>query len=223
MALLTLGGVSLEDFEVPGEVSFGGAQQLAVHKLIGGMRVIDTLGRDDAAVQWSGVFSGSQAGDRARMLDAMRAAGNQVTLSWDQFFYSVVIESLTMDFRNPWWIPYRISCAVVIDQAQSVPEFLPGLADTILDDLTSASAYFNVSQAVVATSVPDALTPGSADNARALAILASAAGAIEQNIQSVQARLNDSNLSVLVSSSGSLAQLCVARGYVGRTVNNWIR
>jgi hypothetical protein len=40
MAVLILGGMEFDDFEIPGRMLFGGAQQLAVHKLIGGVRVI---------------------------------------------------------------------------------------------------------------------------------------------------------------------------------------
>ena len=61
MGLLTLGSIVFDGFEVPSRVEFGGEQQLAVHKLIGGARVIDALGRDDAALRWRGVLSGAEA------------------------------------------------------------------------------------------------------------------------------------------------------------------
>ena len=220
MALLTLGGVEFGDFEIPGQVIFGGAQQLAVHKLIGGVRIIDAMGRDDAAVEWSGVFSGSDAGARARMVDAMRAAGGQLSLAWDAFCYSVVIERLDMEYCSPWWIPYRISCAVVMDQAQGVVLESVDLADSIQNDLTAASAFFDVSTAIGATSIPDALTPGNADYAAASIAVASARASISQGIAGAQSGLGSSDLATLVSASGSLAQLCVSRGYVGRAATN---
>lgn len=220
MAVLNLGGVAFDDFEVPGRMVFGGAQQLAVHRLIGGVRVIDAMGRDDSAVRWSGVFSGSDAGARARMLDAMRAAGGQLNLAWDAFCYTVIIERLDLDFRNPWWIPYHISCAVVMDLAQNIAASVEDLADSILGDLTSASAFVDVSAAIAATSLPDALTQGNSDYAAAGVALANAGGAISQGIASAQTGLDAEELGSVVSASGQLAQLCVARGYVARSAAN---
>ena len=220
MAVLTLGGVEFGDFEVPGNVAFGGAQQIAVHNLIGGVRVIDAMGRADAAVRWSGVFSGASAGARARMLDAMRAGGSQLNLSWDAFSYNVVIGNLTLDFRNPWWIPYKISCEVVQDLAQNVPALSLKLADSILDDLTSASAFVDVSGAIAATSLPDALTQGNGDYAAAAIAVSNAGRAISQGIVAAQAELGSSDLATIVSASGQLAQLCAARGYVARSAAN---
>jgi hypothetical protein len=199
---------------------FGGAQQLAVHRLIGGVRVIDAMGRDDAAVRWSGVFSGGEAGMRARLLDAMRAAGEELSLSWDAFCYNVVIERLDLDFRNPWWIPYRISCAVVMDLAQTIIASTVDLADSIVDDLTSASAFVDVSTAIAATSLPSALTQGNGDYAAATIAVSNAGAAISQGIASAQRGLVATDLASVVSASGSLAQLCAARGYVGRSAAN---
>jgi len=220
MALLILGGFEFVGFEVTSEVSFGGAQKLAVHQLIGGTRVIDVMGRDDSDVTWSGIFSGSDAGDRARALDAMRVAGEPLSLTWDEFCYIVLIENLDMNFCNPWWIPYRIACKVVVDQAQGVLAYLPILSDAILGDLTSASAYYDVSGALAATSVSDSLNQGSANYTSASVALADASHSIDANIQAAQASLNSTNLTTLVSASGSLAQLCAARGYVERSINN---
>jgi hypothetical protein len=220
MALLIIGGVALTGFEVPSQVVFGGEQRLAIHKLIGGTRVIDAMGRDDSAVKWCGIFSGSDAGARARMLDAMRVAGNPLSLSWDEFCYTVIIDSLSMEFRNPWWIPYDISCTVVSDQAQSLLDYAPDLSDVILADLTSAALYYNVSNSIAATSVSDALTQGNAGYAAATTTLAGTVQSINAAIQASQVNLASTNLATLVSASGTLAQLCAARGYVERSISN---
>jgi len=230
MALLILGGEQLTDFEIPSEVQFGGAQKLAIHKLIGGARIIDVMGPDDASIKWAGIFSGTYAGDRARMFDAMRVAGAPVGLTWDAFCYLVVIETLVFDFRNPWWIPYQISCAIAVDQAQSMGSYAPDLAQSILSDLTAASAYDNVSAALAATSVADALTQGNADYISASTSLLSAANAITANIEATQENIagietnqtsfSSSDLADLVTSSGTLAQLCTARGYIERCSSN---
>ncbi len=220
MALLILGSFQFVDFEVPGEVSFGGAQKLAVHKLIGGTRVIDVMGRDDSDVTWSGIFSGNDAGDRARLLDAMRVAGQPLNLTWNEFCYAVLIEKLDMTFCNPWWIPYHIACTVVADKAQGISTYVPDIAGAILGDLTSASAYTDVSGALAATSIAGALTQGDANYTSSSVVLASTAQSIDANIQVAQASLVSTSLATLVSASGSLAQLCAARGYVERSINN---
>lgn len=220
MALLTIGGLALTDFEVPSQVSFGGEQKLTIHKLIGGARIIDAMGRDDSAVSWRGIFSGSDAGDRARMLDAMRVAGGPLSLSWDEFCYTVIIQSLRMEFRNPWWIPYDISCTVLTDQAQGLLDYVPDLSDAVLADLTTASLYYNVSTSIAATSVSDALTQGNTDYTAATGALAGTAQAINTAIVASQQTLASTNLATIVSASGTLAQLCAARGYVERSINN---
>jgi len=220
MALLTLGSVAFDDFEIPGQLRFGGAQQLAVHKLIGGLRIVDAMGRDDAAVEWSGVFAGTDAGDRARLLDAMRATGQQQILAWDEFSYSVVIERLDLEYRNPWWIPYRITCTVVLDQAQDVVSYVPDLAESVLNDLTSASAFVDVTGALAATAVPDALTAGNADYAAASIALIDVSNAVSLTIQTAQQNLVSTDLATLVGAAGSLASACIAQGYVQRSLNN---
>jgi len=220
MALLTLGSMALEGFEAPAGVRFGGGQRLAVHRLIGGARVIDAMGRDDAALVWAGIFSGSDAGERARMLDAMRVAGAPLTLAWDEFCYTVVIGSLDMEYCNPWWVEYRISCTVQADLAQSVDLFTPTLADSVLSDLNSAAAYFDVTGAIAATSAPNGLVQGGGGLTRSEAAVAAAQSAIAQGMAAAGAGLASASLATLVSSAGSLAQLSCAAGYVGRSLAN---
>ncbi len=117
---LTLGDVSFASYEVPERISFGGAQRLAVHKVIGGARVVDALGPDDAEICWSGRFQSPNAGPRARHLDYLRRQGTALTLSWDQFSYSVVISRFAAEFERYYQIPYRIACLVVEDDTQPV-------------------------------------------------------------------------------------------------------
>src|SRR5437660_207843 len=104
---LLLGTVLFQEFELPEKISWGGAQRLVVHRLPGGGRVIDTLGRDDAEIAWSGVFSGPDASARARLIDLMRADGSVWPLTWDSFFYSAIVGKFAADFARPNWIPYR--------------------------------------------------------------------------------------------------------------------
>src|SRR5581483_2518914 len=138
--ILLLGPVLFQDFELPERIAWGGAQRLAVHKLPGGARVIDAMGRDDREISWSGVFSGADAGLRARAIDLLRAEGAVWPLVWDAFFYSVVVARFEADYAGANWIPYRIACTVLRDEAEAVVEAVLSLAATALGDLASAAA-----------------------------------------------------------------------------------
>jgi len=136
---LLLGTILFRGFELPERVRWGGAQKLAVHHLPGGARVIDALGRDDADIVWSGVFSGSDAALRARALDLMRVDGGFWPLTWNWFFYTVVIAKFVADYARPNWIPYCITCKVVRDETASAVEMAVSLAANVLTDLSAAT------------------------------------------------------------------------------------
>src|ERR1700712_5173407 len=131
---LTLGPVAFAGFEIPSSITLGGRQRLAIHKLPGGLRIIDAMGADPADLAWSGIFTGPDAADRARILDLLRVAGLELLLAWDAFLYTVVIESFEADYRSPWWIPSRLSCTVIRDEAASAVTTLLPLAAAIAAD-----------------------------------------------------------------------------------------
>ena len=206
MSLLTLGGLDLVSFEVPDRVRFGGRQRLAIHTLIGGRRVIDTLGRDDDAIAWSGVLSGNEAGSRARELDSMRVDGQLQTLIWDAFCFSIIIEHLKLTFTNPWWIPYRISCVVQQDLAQDSTGNPPSTVTSLVSDLLAASLL---------------LYPvGSPSLLQSLTAIAAAQTDVAIGITQVGSTFESSDVQQLVSSAGSLAQLTCAQGYLDRSLAN---
>ena len=220
MVVLQLGGVALEGFEVPGRVLLGGGQSLAVHQLPGGVRIIDAMGRDDADLAWSGVFSGSDASGRARLVDALRAAGGVLPLTWDEFYYSVIIADLTLAYRSPWWIEYQIRCKVLLDEAQSSRPVPLLAAGAIASDLAEAAAYVDAAAAVVATTAIGALTAGTAASAMASTSLSALQATISRGIANAEVGLESSDLATAVSSSGSLAVLTRAMGFVDRAIAN---
>lgn len=114
---VVLGPVQFSGIEVPARIPFGGQQRLAVHKLPGGARVIDAMGRDDADLAWSGYLEGPFAADRAIEIDQLRVAGQPITLSWDALSFTVVVMEFTPDYQRVNWIPYSIRCVVVTDNA----------------------------------------------------------------------------------------------------------
>ena len=220
MALLTLGGLELDGFEIPASVRFGGAQRAAVHKLLGGGRVIDAMGRDDAALCWSGILSGGDAGDRARTLDAMRAAGGVLALAWDAFCYDVVITQLDLEYCSPWWITYRIACTVLSDLAQTGAAYSPDVVGSILADIGSASGVLGLSGLLAQASLAGALLPGGGGVGATALGLSQAQAAIAPAVALAEQSLSASDIPTLVTACGAMAQLSTAQGFVGRALGN---
>jgi len=236
--LLLLGPVAFRDFEIPERVRFGGAQRLAVHRLPGGARVIDALGRDDAALSWEGIFSGADATDRARLLDLLRAEGGLLALTWDVFFYTVVIASFEADYRHGWWIPYRIACTVLRDEAQALASAAVSLAVAAVADVAAAADYaggagVDLSAAGTAVAIPGATALGGAAYAGAVTAVGAAQAQLSGGIAGADASLGASALAGAATapdavaalggatqSAGQLAALTTAQGYVNRTAVN---
>lgn len=118
--------------EVPESISFGGAQKVVVHELVGGKRVADAMGRADKPLAWHGLMRGTAALERARYLDYLRVAGLPLVLTWHEMQYSVILESFEADFQRFYQIPYHVSFLVVDDLARPVTAVV---ALTIDDEL----------------------------------------------------------------------------------------
>lgn len=228
-AALLLGPILFENFELPERVRWGGRQKLAVHRLPGGTRTVDALGRDDADIVWSGVFTGTDAALRARALDLMRAEGGAWPLTWDLFFYTVVIARLDADFTRSNWIPYRITCTVVRDEAAALLEGVVSLASSVLSDLGSAQALgcgIALDVAIGSLGYGQATQPGSRAYVDASSALASASGKMDTSIAGTEAQLDNASISdpdglnATTGLAGQLAALTVARGYVRRAGAN---
>lgn len=237
--VLLLGPVVFQDFEVPASINLGGEQRLAVHRLVGGARVIDCLGRDDADLRFEGVFSGPNATLRARTLDALRASGTPLPLTWDVFYYTVILTKFEADYRSGWWIPFRIACTVLRDEAAALINTGFSLAGSAASDVAAAVSWAlgaNVDLGALqsALTAPSATVRGASDYIKAQASLGAAQGAISQAIGPAEAALNSarlngafssataaSGLSAAVSSAGQLAALATAGSYIGRAAINF--
>ena len=137
---VTLGDITFEGFEVPERLPFGVGQSLVVHKLVGGARSVDSMGRDDPPIEWSGTFMGVTALDRALYLKNQVVLGQAQLLTWGQLRYLVKIEQFEPQYEFPTRIPYRISCIVVEDQGGSVKTLAPySLDDQMSQDMDTAN------------------------------------------------------------------------------------
>jgi hypothetical protein len=192
---LQLGPFLFQDFEIPSRVTLGGQQRLAVHQLPGGRRIIDALGRSDSEIRFSAIFSGEDATLRARSLDRLRVTASVLALSWDVFFYSVIINRFDADYRNPWWIPFRVACTVLRDEAESLTATIVSLSSEILADIATAITYtdgtgLDLSPVSSVLSNPTATVKGTAAYAAAQASASEAQGSIGSGIQGAEASLN---------------------------------
>jgi hypothetical protein len=226
---ITLGGIVFEAFEVPEQIEFGGRQRMAIHDLPGGGRVIDVLGPTDSDLVFSGIFSGSGAGTRARSLDAMRAAGQPQPLSWKGNSYVVILADSVFSYAKPWWIPYRLRCVVQTN-------FRTAAAGTsVIGGLATAAAVIGgtvlLAGAEQAVSSPTALTFGTAGHSTALAALSAAGDGVSgamttagATLEGVDLTLGSDGTGATVTASqataGSLAALAWGGAYLGRSFNS---
>jgi hypothetical protein len=235
---LLLGPIVFQDFEVPAGINFGGRQRLALHRLPGGTRVIDALGRDDAQISFSGIFTGSDATLRARSLDELRVAGIALPLTWDVLFYTVLIAEFRADYRNGWWIPYRIVCTVLQDEASALLQTVVSLATAALADIGAAAGYasdagMDLSPLQTALAAPGATTRGTSAFVTAQSSLADAQSSIGASIDAANATLAGTSvenagsaqagaagLSAATEASGRLTSLVSSGAYIRRTSIN---
>ena len=228
---IQIGSISLQGFEIPASIRFGGRQKLVIHSLSGGRRIIEQLGPDDGEIAFQGTFSGPNAETRVRDFDEMRLLGAVVWLRWESFRRLVVVKSFVAEYQSPWWIPYRVDC-VVAHQAGVTPPQVSQIAD-ISADLTSAvsavvGSAISLAGLQSAISGTNVLAVGTADRAQAIVAVGGALDNINDQISDQSAALVapagppteggsiGSTFSAQVGSAGLLAAAVNARSYVGR-------
>jgi hypothetical protein len=139
--VLMLGGIAFTGYGTPDVMMGGGRQAMVVHKLPGGRRVIDTLGPDEASVSWRGHFFSDNAYQIAQTLDAMRAGGQVLPLTWGGQYRSVIIDEFIYRVRRlTVWVDYAIVCTVVQNPMNGVASFGAGggVGGLITTDLARA-------------------------------------------------------------------------------------
>lgn len=140
--VLNLGGFLFTGYSTPDVMMGGGRQAMVVHKLPGGTRVIDTLGPDEAEISWRGHFFENAAYAKCLQLDAMRAAGAVLTLSWGGTERSVLIADFVYRVRRlPVWVEYSITCTVVVNPSLgNVGAFVATADSMVTSDLANADS-----------------------------------------------------------------------------------
>lgn len=137
--VMKLGDFTFERFEVPEGLATKVSQITAVHKFPGGKRTIDAMGPDYEPISWSGRFQGANSEARYRALERLVSAGLPVVLSWSEFSYLVIPQTISRDFQRKYQILYSIACEVVEDRAASLaPAPGPSLDEMIDGDSVTA-------------------------------------------------------------------------------------
>ena len=110
---LILGPLAFDDWSTPSRLPFGGKQAMAVHKLPGGARVVDTLGPDEMDIRFSAILWGDAAYDAALALNGLRQSGLAVPLMFGGQFYLVIVEEATVTLeRYPQYALYEVTCLI---------------------------------------------------------------------------------------------------------------
>lgn len=100
----------------PEQVKFGLKEQIVIHKMIGGARILDMLGDDPEDISWSGFFLGPDAVELAQALYALQQGKELLDLTFGLYNASVVISQLDLVYKKAFWVDYSITC-IVVDQA----------------------------------------------------------------------------------------------------------
>lgn len=138
---LVLGDFEFQEFEIPAVISLGGDQVLVTHKLPGGARFVQSMGRDDAPISWTGSIYSADALDRMRQLDLMRAQGQTQSLTLFGLNYQVVVKSFVPRIERSYRVQYSIELVVISDNTQAqqlAPE--ASIDASIRSDASAASA-----------------------------------------------------------------------------------
>lgn len=144
--ILLLGAFEFQENEIPASINFGGSQNLAIHQLIGGGRIVDSMGNNDHDISWSGLFfnnvtTGLSAIDRAREVNTLRTLGLELELVFYDLIYLVKIKEFRPSFERFYQVPYSITLQVIQDLnlPASPLNNIPFL-DAILNDLNFVNA-----------------------------------------------------------------------------------
>lgn len=139
---MILGDITFKDFEVPPVIRFGASQRVAIHRLSGGGRVVDTLGRDDADIEFSGILCGNDAIERVAQISALSTSGNKTPLAWDAYYFNVIVKEFIAEYKSNKWIPYHLSCTICPTSTNIPAGAFAGASDGVAADIRQAAALF---------------------------------------------------------------------------------
>lgn len=132
---LTIGSVIFNNIEHPEDLAFPLEQKVATNELLGGNRVVQTLGVQPQDVSWRGKLFDQHAKVRVDALNDMLTKGDPVTLAYLHYAMLVVVSKFTPTWHNEWFAEYDITVTVVNDRAgQFTKPNVPSI-DTVISQL----------------------------------------------------------------------------------------
>ena len=147
-APITLAGVTLTGAQAPSDFTVGGAQQVVIHKLPGGDRVINAIGNDPNRLTLAGTFFGPNTASYYTQLVSYRATGTPQTLSiMGQSILAVVVGFRYTLTQRGAVVPYSIELEV-IPQLASTQSIAGTSALSSLIGLDAASALTSVTTTI---------------------------------------------------------------------------
>lgn len=234
---VTLGPYTLQSFEVPAVIHFGGRQRLVVHDLPGGGRVIDALGGSDSDIIFSGIISGNDADTKVQLLDALRISGLSVPLIWSDQYFIVILAEAHFDFRKSWWIPYEVRCTVQSNLVYGAVSTALNGAINIITDLATASGLLDfplssLTHAETAVASSGGTTYGTAAYTQSFAAVTAAQTDVQSQLSSagntlpafdlslsgVTPQTSALNLNGATANAQQVAQRSAAQGYIGHAL-----
>lgn len=140
--VLTLGPVEFIDFSPPEQMPAGGKQRTALHEILGGSRVLDLLGASPDDREWSGFWFGADALPNALTLDALKTAGQPLTLTWAAETRTVVITKFNYHVEKLNYVHYSICCMIADNNEATAgaPTSADNLASSDLSAATTTTA-----------------------------------------------------------------------------------
>lgn len=139
---VSVGGIQLIGFDLPGQIGIGGDQAIVAHKTIGGKRVIDAMGPDDDAIVLKGQILDENAELRVFQLDLMRRSGREVQVLFATRAYRAVVSKFKAELIRPYLYSYSITCEIIEDQILGDGgKDSATLEQQVAADLAAAQAY----------------------------------------------------------------------------------
>jgi hypothetical protein len=153
-------------------------------------------------------------------------------------FFTVLISDFHAAYCNAWWIPYRIVCTILQDEASTLLQPVVSVASAALADIGTAAGYasdagLDLSPLLAAIASPGATTRGTTAYTTAQLCLADAQSSVGMSTSAADAMLSGTSVTnagsadagvagllAATDASGQLSSLVSAGAYVRRTATN---
>lgn len=153
-APVRIGSVMLTGMAVPSGVTIGGQQQITIHRLPGGDRVIDLGGNDPNRIEMEGIFLGPSSQVRAEALVKMRRDGQLVLLQVAGLSMRVYVQTFRYTYEAKGAIcRYFLVLELQGESANSTALSTSALSGLIGDDATKALTSITSTVGTISQSV----------------------------------------------------------------------